>query len=300
MEDLWNNSVSRRNATLTGFTAILMWAFLALFSTAAKSIPPFQLAAMSFFVGGLLGAATWPFRPLAFKALQQQDWRLWALGISSLFGYHFVYFTAIRNAPPVEVSLIAYLWPLFLVVFSAFLPGEKLRLHHVVGVVLGLVGAFVVITRGQGFALSEGIKFGHILALPCAIIWSGYSILARRFGHVPTDVVTGFCLAASALSFLSHLAFEPTIWPATSLEWIAVLGLGLFPLGLAFYTWDYGLKHGDIMVLGALSYAAPLLSTLVLITFGFTQYHWSIAMACALITGGAMLAAKDMIFKNNV
>lgn len=281
-----------------GFTAVLMWAVLALFSTAASAIPPFQLAAMSFLIGGMLGAVTWPFRPAALSKLLKQDWRLWVLGIGSLFSYHFIYFTAIRNAPPVEVSLIAYLWPLFLVVFSAFLPGEKLRLHHILGVALGLIGAVVVITRGHGLGLSEGLKLGHVLALPCAIIWSGYSILARRFGSVPTDVVSGFCLAAAALSFLSHLAFEPTVWPHTSYEWLAISGLGLLPLGLAFYTWDFGLKHGDIMVLGALSYAAPLLSTLVLVVFGFTQYHWSIALACALITGGALVAAKDMIFQN--
>ena len=289
----------RRTATLIGFTAVLMWAVLALFTTASGSVPPFQLAAMSFFVGGLMGAVTWPFRPPALAALGHQDWRLWALGIASLFGYHFIYFTAIRNAPPVEVSLIAYLWPLFLVVFSAFLPGEKLRVHHILGVVLGMIGAVLVITRGQGIGLSEGLKPGHVLALPCAVIWAGYSVLARRFGKVPTDVVSGFCLAAAFLSFVSHLVFEATIWPQNTVEWLAVAGLGLLPLGAAFYTWDFGLKHGDIMVLGASSYAAPLLSTLVLLFFGYAQFHWSIAVACLLITAGAMIAAKDMIFKRS-
>ncbi len=292
--------MSRNSATLVGFTAIVMWAVLALFSTVAKAVPPFQLAAMSFLIGGLLGASTWVFRRDAIKAMLQQDWRLWILGIGSLFGYHFIYFTAIRNAPPVEVSLIAYLWPLFLVVFSAFLPGEKLRIHHLAGVALGLAGAIIVITRGNGFNFSEGVKLGHVLAIPCAIIWSGYSILARRFGNVPTDVVSGFCLASAALSLVSHYLFEPTVWPLGPSEWMAVLGLGMLPLGLAFYTWDFGLKHGDIMVLGTLSYAAPLLSTLVLIMFGFAAFHWSIVLACALITGGAVIAAKDMIFKRRV
>ena len=37
------------------------------------------------------------------------------------------------------------------------------------------------------------------------------------------------------------------------------------PVGAAFYAWDHGVKHGNIQVLGAASYAAPLLSTLVLI-----------------------------------
>jgi drug/metabolite transporter (DMT)-like permease len=290
--------MSRSAATLVGFTAVLMWGFLALLSSLAVSIPPFQLAAMSFMIGGSMGAATWPFRPAIVSSLLQQDWRLWVLGVASLFGYHFIYFTAIKNAPPVEVSLIAYLWPLFLVVFSAFLPNEKLKIYHIFGVVLGFMGAMLAITKGQGVALSEGLKLGHLLALPCVVIWSGYSILARRFGRVPTDVVSGFCLAAAVLSFASHLMFEQTVWPQNSVEWMAVAGLGLLPLGAAFYTWDYGLKHGDIMVLGASSYAAPLLSTLVLIVFGAAQFHWSIAAACLFITGGAVIAAKDMLFGN--
>ena len=106
-------------------------------------------------------------------------------------------------------------------------------------------------------------------------------------------------MAAAFLSFVSHLVFEATIWPQNTVEWLAVAGLGLLPLGAAFYTWDFGLKHGDIMVLGASSYAAPLLSTLVLLFFGYAQFHWSIAVACLLITAGAMIAAKDMIFNRS-
>jgi drug/metabolite transporter (DMT)-like permease len=45
--------------------------------------------------------------------------KVWALGLFGLFGYHFLYFTALRNAPAVEAGLIAYLWPLLIVVGSA-------------------------------------------------------------------------------------------------------------------------------------------------------------------------------------
>jgi drug/metabolite transporter (DMT)-like permease len=148
-----------------GFTAVLMWSVLALMSAASGAVPPFQLAAMTFFIGGMMGVATWPFRPAALKSLVQ-DWRVWLLGVGGLFGYHFVYFSAIRAAPAVEVSLIAYLWPLFLVVFSALLPGEKLKSHHLLGVVFGLGGAVLVITRGESLGLQDGIKTGHLLALP--------------------------------------------------------------------------------------------------------------------------------------
>lgn len=291
--------MGRRAATLIGFTAVLMWALLALMSAASGQVPPFQLAAMTFLIGGLVGLASWAFRPGAAQSLKQ-DWRVWLLGVGGLFGYHFVYFSAIRAAPAVEVSLIAYLWPLFLVAFSALLPGERIRLHHMIGVILGLTGAALVISRGDVAGLMHQFTFGHLLAFACAFIWSAYSVLSRRFAKVPTDVVVGYCLVTAALSALCHLLFEDTIWPEGAVQWLAVLGLGLLPVGLAFYTWDFGVKKGDIMVLGAASYTAPLLSTLVLLAFRMTDFHWSIAAACLLITGGALIAAKDMIFRKAV
>jgi drug/metabolite transporter (DMT)-like permease len=285
--------MSRNTATAVGFTAVLMWAVLAFLTAATGQVPPFQLAAMTFLIGGSLGAVTWPFRKGAFAALKQ-NWRVWLLGVAGLFGYHFVYFSAIRSAPTVEVSLLAYLWPLFLVVFSALLPGERLRWFHMAGVVLGLAGAALVITRGEGFAFEEGLNPSHGLAFACAIIWAGYSVLSRRYGKVSTDVVAGFCLATAALAFVSHLLFERTIWPQGPSQWLAVAGLGLLPVGAAFYTWDFGVKRGDIMVLGASSYASPLLSTLVLVASGMAPLNWSVAAACVLITLGAVIAAKDM------
>ncbi len=287
--------MSRRAATAIGFTAVLMWAVLALMSAASGAVPPFQLAAMTFLIGGMIGVITWPFRPGAMRSLRQ-GWRVWLLGVGGLFGYHFVYFSAIRTAPPVEVSLIAYLWPLFLVLFSAMLPGERLKLHHLIGVALGLAGAVLVISKGQSLGLQNGFTAGHVLALACAIIWAGYSVLSRRFGEVSTDAVAGFCMVTALLAGISHVIFEQTVWPQGIMQWLAVVGLGLFPVGAAFYTWDYGVKRGDIMVLGASSYAAPLLSTLVLVAAGLAQLHWPVIGACVLITAGAVIAAKDMLF----
>lgn len=288
--------MSRTLSTLIGFVAILTWSFLALLSTAAGAIPPFQLAAMTFFLSGMVGAGSWLFRPQAIKTLRQ-PWQVWALGVAGLCIYHCAYFFAIQSAPPVEASLIAYLWPLLIVVFAAFLPGERLRLHHLIGVVLGLVGAVIVITKGGSVGLADGIKPGHIIALFCAFIWSGYSVLSRRFGAVSTDVVAGYCLITAAVAFILHLGLETTVWPQAPIQWAAIIVLGAIPLGAGFYAWDWGCKHGDIMVLGALSYAAPLFSVIMLLAVGYGAYHWSVALACALIIAGALIAAKDMLFK---
>ena len=286
-------------STLIGFAAIVTWSFLALLSTAAGPIPPFQLAAMTFFLGGLVGASSWLFRPQAVRALRQ-PWQVWALGVAGLCIYHCAYFFAIQSAPPVEVSLIAYLWPLLIVVFAAFLPGERLRFHHVLGALLGLAGAVTVITKGGTVGLADGIRPGHVIALFCAFIWSGYSVLSRRFGAVPTDVVAGYCLITAAVALVLHLALESTVMPEGATAWTAIVVLGAIPLGAAFYAWDWGCKHGDIMIIGAVSYAAPLFSVVILIATGYGAYHWSVALACGLIIAGALIGAKDMLFRPKV
>ena len=289
--------MSRGMATAIGFTAILMWGLLAFFSKLASPIPPLQLTAMSFLIGGLVGVASWIIRPGAHKELTRHNWRVWAHNVAGLFGSHLLYFIAIGNAPVVEVSLIAYLWPLFIVFFSSLLPGEKLRWNHLAGIALGLVGAWLVISKGQTFSFSNGLQLGHLIALPYALFWAGFSVSIRRYGAIPSDIVTGFCLASGVLAGLFHLGLETTLWPLSPMNGLAVLGLGLFPVGAAFYAWDFAMKHGDPMVLGAASYVAPLLSTLILLVAGMTQFHWSIAVACAFIVSGAILGAKDMLLK---
>ena len=279
-------------ATLIGFTAILMWSFLALFTAASGKMPPFQLSAICFAIGSIPGLLVLIVNPSRL-ALLKQPAKVWIVGIAGLFGYHFLYFTALRNAPAVEAGLIAYLWPLLIVVGSALLPSERLRWYHIVGALAGLSGTFLIVGR-NGIDFDGAYAVGYGAAVLCAFTWSGYSLLTRRFDAVSTDVVTGFCLATSVLSLLCHLGLETTVWPEATFEWIAVAGLGLFPVGAAFYAWDYGVKNGDIQILGAASYAAPLFSTLILTIFGFAEPSWRIALACLLVTGGAVLAAQEM------
>jgi drug/metabolite transporter (DMT)-like permease len=288
-------TISRRAATAIGFCAILLWAFLAFFTAASGTMPPFQLLAITFGIGGLAGVALWAFRPGAAKAIVQ-PWPVYLLGVGGLFGYHAAYFIALRNAPPVQAGLINYLWPLLIVVFSALLPGEKLKWQHIAGVVLAFAGAALVVTGGRGLYLDPQYLLGYAAALFAAVVWGVYSVVSRRFAHVPSDAITGFCLATAALAAIVHFAIEPTTWPTSFWQWAAIVGLGLGPVGLAFYVWDIGVKHGDIQVLGAASYSAPLLSTTILVLTGYAAYSHTLLVACLLITAGALLAASDLLF----
>ncbi|SEJ24359.1 EamA domain-containing membrane protein RarD [Pseudooceanicola nitratireducens] len=287
-------AMTKTRATAIGFTAILLWALLALFTVGSAPVPPLQLNAMCFAVGGTLGLI-WTVATGQLKTLTRIPLPALALGTIGLFGYHALYFAALRNAPPAQAGLIAYLWPLLIVLFSGLLPGETLRAGHLIGALAGFFGAALIIGGVSG--LSADHLTGYALALACALTWSGYSVLSRRFGAVPTSAVTIFCLLTAALSALLHLALEDTVAPNGTIGWLSILALGLGPVGLAFYTWDIGVKRGDIQILGVASYAAPLLSTLVLVATGIAEPTARLAMATLLITGGAALAARASLRK---
>lgn len=283
--------MSRGQATSIGFVAVLLWALLALLTVAVGPVPPFQLSAVCFAIGGVAGLV-WVGASgklsTVFRGVRPE---VWIVGIGGLFGYHASYFAALKLAPPAQASLIAYLWPLLIVLFSGMLPGERLRAGHVAGALVALVGAGLVVA-GPGQALSAAYLPGYLAAIACALIWSAYSVMSRRFGTAPTEVVALFCLATSVLSLLAHVMFEETVWPGSAVGWLALLGLGLGPVGLAFYVWDIGVKRGDIQLLGTASYAAPLLSTLVLIAAGFAEPSLGLLAAAVLITAGALIAAR--------
>jgi drug/metabolite transporter (DMT)-like permease len=282
-----------RRATLVGASAILIWSTLALLAAMAGPVPPFLLVALSFGVGGLvsLGLLVLARRPLA--PLLRQPWPVWALGIGGLFGYHFLYFLALQSAPAAEANLINYLWPLLIVVFAGFLPGERLGRAQILGAGCGLAGTLLLITGGAGLTVKAEYLPGYLSAVACAVTWAGYSVLSRRFGAVPTEIVTFFCLATAALSGLCHLLFEVTVWPQ-GWAWAVVAAMGIGPVGLAFFVWDHGVKRGDIQTLGALSYATPLLSTGLLILAGRAAPTWVVGAACLLIVGGAVVAGRRL------
>jgi drug/metabolite transporter (DMT)-like permease len=278
-----------RSANAIGFTAILLWSLLALFTAASGTMPPFQLAAVTFLIGGLCGSVVLLARGTRIGILRQPG-RVWLLGVGGLFGYHALYFAALRMAPPAEAGLICYLWPLLIVLFSGLLPGERLRGMTVAGAMLGFMGVIVLVAGRGRIDVRAEYALGYICAGAAAFVWAAYSVLSRRFGQVPTDAVAGFCLATSLLSLVCHMLFETTLWPSHRLEWLAVLALGIGPVGAAFYAWDIGMKRGDIRLLGVASYAAPVLSTLALVLAGYAEPTTSLALACVLIVSGALLA----------
>jgi len=284
--------MTTKTATLSGLLAILLWSSLALLTTATEGLPPFQVLAIGFGFAALSGFIRTALRGNAgWRELRQPPSAL-ALTTVALFGYHALYFIALKRAPAVEANLLNYMWPLLIVVFAGFLPGVRIGPLQWLGTLMGLAAAVLLVTGGQRLQVDARYLPGYLAAISAALVWAAYSVLNRRHAQVPSAAITVACVGVAVLGTLVHLLVERTVAP-TPWQWAALLAMGIGPTGAAFLLWDTGTKRGDIALLGSLSYVAPLLSTVLLVLSGRAQPHPLQAVALALLLAGAWLSTRS-------
>ncbi|MCW2271263.1 DMT family transporter [Pseudomonas sp. JUb96] len=275
-------------ANLAGLLAIVMWSSLALLTTRTAAIPPFEVMFLSFLVPFVLSCITSALGVAGGFAAWRQPWGVWVSGFCGIFFYHAFYFFALKKAPAAQASLIAYLWPLLIVVLGSLCNGGRLKPACLLGASLGLLGTAVLLLPGWG-GFSDAAIAGYLSAFAGALVWSSYSVWNKRYNGASPNVMGGICGGVAMAGLVCHLLFEQTVIPDAG-NGVALLLLGLGPVGIAFFAWDYATKAGESQRIGALSYLAPLLSTLILVALDPGTFTWSILVAALLIVGGAVLA----------
>jgi drug/metabolite transporter (DMT)-like permease len=268
--------------------AIFLWASLATLATLLSEIPPLLLTGIGLVIGSLISLPLSRFKLSSWKI----PLKTLMVGVYGLFGYHLMLFVALQTAPAVEANLVNYLWPLLIVVLAPlFTKSLKLLPRHVIAVSAGFTGAAIAITSNGQAGLSFDFETGYLFALAAAIIWSTYSLLTTKLPGFPTSAIGLFGLVAGVLAIAAHFLLEEPAVISGSDWWLLVI-LGLGPLGASFYLWDAALKIGDPRRIGLLAFLTPLLSTVLLLVVSGRMLSWQLAVATALIVGGAVLGSR--------
>jgi drug/metabolite transporter (DMT)-like permease len=281
---------------LLALTAILIWSTLALFGSQLTHVSPFLVLGVALMLSG------------AFSLVRRSAWRIpmttLVVGVGGIFGYHFLYFSAMARAPAVEASLINYLWPLLIVLLSPLvLVGYRLRPRHVFGALLGLAGAGLIATGGH-LSLHFEYLSGYLMMAGAALIWALYSLLTKRVPHFSTESVAAFCAVSGLLALAFYWLTGGSLVQVKALsahDWLVIVLCGLGPMGAAFFFWDAALKRGDPRRIGSLAYLTPLLSTLNLVVFARLPLTPVTFVAMLLIITGALVGSSvrtDQVISN--
>jgi len=279
-------------ATLLGILAILMWSCLALLGANTATLPAFLLLSICFAISALLmfiKRLMLKERLLAKPTLSATQW---LIGIAGLFGFHYCYFTALKIAPAIEVSLIAYLWPMLLALFIAT---KTTRIKALFGGLIGFVGVSFIIVGDTDLTYNPEYIKGYMLAACCAILWSTYSWYfskADTSAANSIDNIGWLSLVTALLALIAHYQLEAAypLGILTTLQWGSLILLGLGPVGGAFYLWDIALKQGNKKLLASLSFCTPLISSVVLALVGLNSWSSNILISLSLILLGGLIA----------
>ncbi|CAH0530069.1 DMT family transporter [Vibrio hippocampi] len=253
---------------------IVMWSSLAALTLSVNHLPPLCTVGIVLIIASIPGLKHY------------RTWRLpikdWLKAIIGMFGYHYLLFDAFSRAPAIEVNMIQYLWPLFIVLGTPLFGGQKLNVGHVLGAGLSFVAILMVMNNQQSEISSEH-WLGYLEALCAALLWAHYTLTNCHNDRMSSSAVAAICLMSGLLSLGVFVMTMDQIPPIQLSDWVSLLLLGLGPMGLSFYSWDYAMRHGDPRFIGSLTYLTPLLS-MMLLAVAFNSVTLSSLHLIALFT----------------
>jgi drug/metabolite transporter (DMT)-like permease len=174
---------------------------------------------------------------------------LWILllGLTGIFGYNVFFFLGLKTVTASRASLIVANNPVFIALFAALLLGERMTAGKLAGIFLSLLGAVVVITRGNpAEVLRGGIGVGELLILGCVASWVAYSLIGKvaMDGMSPLVAVTASCIAGMAF-LLPPAVAEGMLRQAAGYgpaTWAGIAYLGVFGTVLGFLWYYEGIR----------------------------------------------------------
>jgi drug/metabolite transporter (DMT)-like permease len=280
--------LSPRTWTCIGALAIPLWATWPALALRTFEIPTLQMLTIMFAVGWMV-----------LSRLERRDGaapaassiRAWVPAIAfalNLCGSDLCFILATHRIPAAQANLIAYLWPVMIVVFGVPIGLFRLRWPQMIGLSLGFLGAVILIWDGQLTMSPVGIG----LALLGGAVWAAYCLFRLVWKEPTRNVVGRGCGIAAAISAILHFVFEPTVIPGAS-ALVSAAVIGILPLAVGNLVWDEGFRRGDRQLLAVMAYATPLCSALLLAALGVGALSWN------LLVGGAVIAIAGILSRTD-
>lgn len=215
----------------------------------ASQIDPFAAAFLRFAIAScFLSAFVWRSYGEIPKLTKHDFVLVFLLGLTGVFAYNVLFFSALKTVAAGRASLIIASNPAFIALFSCWLLRERLGIAKVLGIVLSMGGAVVVISHGNPLALLHGgAGWGELYIFGCVLSWVLYSLIGKFAMNrlTPLAAVTYSCVIGAACLLLP--ASMQGLWQQLAsyslVVWVGILYLGFFGSALGFFWYYEGIRE---------------------------------------------------------
>ena len=202
-----------------------------------------------------------------FLTYKTRDWlNAIFLGFLGTYLYYILLYFGYANAQGLEVLVMQYSWPIFIVILSIFILKEKLTLKRALAVLLGFLGVVTVLTKGDFTQVHFDNYFVNILTLIAGFTFGLFSVLSKKVHLEPYTLITIYFLTATVFSFISMLWLSDFSLP-TKDALIPILVNGILVNGFSYIFWIKALKLVNASFIVPFVFLTPILAALYLIIF---------------------------------
>ncbi len=216
------------------------------------------------------------------------------LGFLGCYLYYVLLYGAFRITSAQEGFLLAYLWPVFVVLLGIVLLKEKPSIIKILSLSLSFFGASVIITHGH----ISSVRFTHLdgdaLALSGAFVYALFSILGKKYTFDRTLSALVFWAVGFIFAGITNTALYSFPSVTTNIALVLVLN-GAAINGITYIFWFKALESGDTAKIANLLYLSPLLSLVYIHLILHEQILTSSILGFVFITGGIMLQSLRRI-----
>lgn len=293
-----------RNTTvilLAFFSIYVIWGSTYLLNKiAVNELPPFMLAAVRFICAGLLIFVICKFLGMSLAISKKQLWNTIIAGFLFLGFGNGVVVWALKYVDTGFAALEISAQPLVILLLMRVLQGKKIKLMSVVGVVLGFIGIYLLVSQKQVLE-QENSVVGIVMIFICMLSW-GYGSLFVGKADLPANYFlnTGYQMFTAGITLiLASLVFNepwtlPTEW-STSVQ-VSMILLIVFGSIVAFTSFNYLLQTVSPEKVATSTYVNPIIALLLGWYFLEEQLtQQSIWAAVVLLTGVYFINTKKKL-----
>lgn len=202
-----------------------------------------------------------------FSVYKIVDWfNIIFLGFLGTYLFYILLYFGYANAQGLEVLVLQYTWPIFIVLFSIFILKEKLTLHRVLAILFGFIGVMLILTKGNFNQIHLDNYLVDILVIIGALGFGLFSVLSKKIHIEPYTMITAYFGVAIIASFISMMWFSKFSLP-TKDAIIPILVNGIFVNGFSYIFWIKALKNAKASFIAPFVFLTPVLAAFYLIVF---------------------------------
>ena len=261
---------SKRKAIIYVFICVALWALIPVVSKLGQvNLDNNQFLFWSNIVSFLafLSAAIIVKQVKTFLSYTLKDWiNIVLLGFLGTYLFYILLYFGYANAQGLEVLVLQYSWPIFIIPFSMLFLGEKLTFRRSISMFLGFLGVAFVLTKGNFNRIYLNNYYVDLLVIIAALSFALFSVLSKKVKIEPYTMITGFFLTGTIISFASMLCLSRFSLP-TKATIIPILINGIFVNGYSYILWIKALKEAEASFIAPFVFLTPIIAAVYLIIF---------------------------------